>query len=58
MAHRIRKNRMGGHHHLHLLQDSIPDRLLSPELDLVKTRECPGPDSWDIVGDEFVLLQT
>ena len=54
---RIRQNSMRRHHDLNILQHSIPDRLLSPELDFIQTRQDPRPRSWYLGSQDFVLLE-
>ena len=57
MRHSIRQNSMSRHHDLNILQHSIPDGLLSPELDFIQPRQDPRPGSWDLGSEDFVLLE-
>lgn len=57
VAHSIGKDRVSRDHHLHVLEDRIPDGLLGPELDFVLSREGSRFDRWEILGDHVMLLE-
>lgn len=57
VTHSISKDRVSRDHHLHVLEDRIPDGLLGPELDFVLSREGSRFDRREILGDHVMLLE-
>lgn len=58
VAHSIGEDRVCRDHHLHVLEDRIPDGLLGPELDFVLSSQGSGFYRWEILGDHVMLLET
>lgn len=57
MGHCIQKYSRGRDDHLDIIQHGVPDHLLRPQLNLVKSSERARLCSRDVLGDGTMLLQ-